>query len=428
MSRKIVPFEQEAKRNLTVFSIGAALNDTGEEMYAPYLSYYASTILGVTPEQYGIIEGVTEAFNRLLRGITGLLSDKWGRKPPIVLGYILIAVSRLGLGLVRGWLGFIPMRGLRQIGRALRDPAREASITESVPPHQRGKAFGLLNAVDTFGAVLGPIIGLFILYSATTGFFYINITDSSKTVFPQHVYIWLFMWASVPTLISAWVILTLLKETVQKETLSDKDKSKNNGIISKVAAGVKEIKSNLKNYFIDKKLRDVTISHMVLAISAVPMQMILFYAYSIGATPFEGAILFVVYSILHFTSSYPSGMLVDKIGRFRSQLLANALCIITLVSLAFIKTPLLIIIPIALYGVFDSLWLTSRRSIIADLAPVTARASTLGTFSMMYGLTSLLSPILVGFFWYRISPAFAFLVMGAIGVVATLILLRMNRK
>ena len=161
--KRIFPFTGLAKKNLKAFSLAAACNDTGEEMYAPYLPLFAQAFLGMNPEQYGLVESVGEATNRILRFFTGAITDRVGRKLPVILGYVLIVLSRLGLTTVHHWLWLIPFRALRQLGRTIRNPAREASIADSVPPALRGKAFGLLEAVDTAGAILGPLVGVFLL-------------------------------------------------------------------------------------------------------------------------------------------------------------------------------------------------------------------------------------------------------------------------
>jgi MFS family permease len=440
MAGKIFPFEGKAKRNLGTFAAGAACNDTGEEMYSPFLSYYAGNILGVTPAQYGFIEGISEAINRILKGFTGSLSDRWGRKGPVVLGYIFIVTSRLLLSLVRGWGGFIPVRGLRQIGRALRDPAREASIADSVPKEQRGRAFGFLNAVDTAGSVLGPFLGLLILYSATNGFidfsFITHLFNPSKlqSEFTPESYKWLFMWAGIPTIISGWIIWFFLKETAARPEPPPKTPLlyEKPSIISLIISVFKNQFNAVRSYFSHKELRLVTVSHMVLAISAVPMQMILFYVYSkesgLEAPLSVGALLFITFALVEFISSYPAGIIVDKLGRFKSQVLANILCILALFSLAFIKSPVWILLPIILYSVFQSMWMVSRRSIIADLSPQNARGEVLGTFSMLYGITSLLSPIMVGLLWDNISATFAFMAMAFIAVGATGILFLAESK
>lgn len=416
---KLFPFKGTGRDNLVTFSAGAGLNDTGEEMYAPYLPYYAPHFLDVTAEEYGLIEGIAEGVNRILRVFTGALSDRLGRKVPVVLGYILIAISRLGLPLVKGWLGFIPFRGLRQVGRALRDPAREAAIADSVPQPQRGRAFGLLNTVDTVGAIVGPLIGLLVLSWASAGYFNLRI----KGDFSQPAYHWLFMLAAVPTILSSWLIWLFLIETRKKPPL---EVALPEG--SKVARFFRQLMSNLRLYFANKPLFRITLSHMVLALGAVPIPMILLYAYTeLGAKMWQGALLFIAYNIVHFLASYPAGYMADVLGRRLSQIMGSCLCVLALIWVIVASHPLMLIVTMVLYGVFESIWITARRAIIADLAGEEARTQTLGTFSMLYGLPSLLSPILLGLLWCRISPKFAFIVMALIAVVSIILLSRAQK-
>ncbi|MFH1232023.1 MAG: MFS transporter, partial [Planctomycetota bacterium] len=349
--------EKVGKRNLRTFCAGATLNDIGEEMYAPFLPCFATTFLGVTPAQYCFIEGITNAINNILRFVTGYFSDRVGRKIPVVLGYILIALSRLGLPLVKGWAGFIPFRGLRQVGRSLRDPAREACIAECIPQPKLGRAFGILNMVDTAGAILGPIIGLVILYVITRGFPHSifssglmqKIWTGFKISFPRESYIWLFVCAALPTIISGWIIYLFLFETKVPFSLFKKTESTERGNKSKDndSFSIFTFISSLKSDSPLHKLSIVTLSHMILALGAIPVSIILLYGYTeLSASVFEGAILFIGYSITTFLTSYPAGWLTDRIGRFYAQVFANILLAIALITTILIRQPLLLMVPL----------------------------------------------------------------------------------
>ena len=389
---RIFPFSGLGAKNLKAFSLAAFLNDTGEEMYAPYLPLFAKTFLGVNPEQYGLIESLAESVNRILRFAAGALTDKVGRKKPVIWGYALIVLSRLLLPLVYLWQVLIPIRMLRQVGRTLRNPSREASIAESVPPQQRGKAYGLLEAVDTIGAVLGPIIGVALLSLFTFGAF------RASSNFSENSYRWLFACAAVPTLLSMIAISWYMQETwrPQADTAAGK---KGNGIWH-----------NLKFYARSKPLMLVSASNMILAVGALPVSMMLFYAYSLPkGNAFTGTLVFVAYTVSHSLTAYPAGFVTDYLGRKRALLLGDLLLIFALAMLIFIPNAYWMILPAMFYGVFESLWIASRRAVIADFAPKEAMGQTLGTFSTLYGLTSLLSPIFVGAIWHRINPQTAFL-------------------
>ncbi len=405
--------ESVGKRNLKTFCAGAALNDIGEEMYAKFLPYFALT-LGVTPVQYGLIEGIGDGINRVLKLFTGYFTDKVGRKVPVILAYILIALSRLGLPLVSGWVGFIPFRGLRQVGRAMRDPAREASIAESFPPAKRGRAFGLLNAVDTIGSILGPVIGLLILYIAASSLAGTALSDGVakkvwmgiKTEFPRESFIWLFLWAGLPTIISAWIIYFFLFETRMPTPLFAKTpKPKQPGF------SIQTFISSLKPGSPLRKLGWTTLSHMILALGAVPVSMIMLYGYDkLKASIIEGMIIFVCYSIAHFATSYPAGWLSDRLGRFWAQAVANGLLALALVVTIFIREPLFLVIPMVLYAVFEAIWIANRRAAVADLAKEETLGATLGNFSALYGFPSLLCPVIFGGLWSVVGSGAALLV------------------
>jgi len=396
---EIFPFKGVGRKNLKAFSFAAMLNDTGEEMYAPYLPFFAKTFLGAGPLQYGLIESSAEAINRILRAVTGAIADRIGRKRPVILGYVLIALSRIFLTLAAFWVHLIPIRMLRQIGRSLRDPAREASITDSIETPMRGKAFGLLEAVDTIGSALGPALGIIIL--SLIAFGAINF----KKEFSENSYRWLFLFAAIPTFISSLIIFKGLEETlIIKSTKSSE---------------IKGFFDGFKLYFKNKDLVIVTIANCLLAIAATTVQMMQFYVYTLPkGTVFVGGVVFILYSVSHFLAAYPGGILADKFGKSNALSIATILVIISLVTLAFAPNAWWAVLPFIIYGMFDSIWIASRRAIVADLAPSDARAQTLGNFSFIYGLASMISPFFFGALAQGLSFRAAFLICAGVGVLS----------
>jgi len=401
--KRIFPFTGLAKKNLKAFSLAAACNDTGEEMYAPYLPLFAQAFLGMNPEQYGLVESVGEATNRILRFFTGAITDRVGRKLPVISGYVLIVLSRLGLTTVHHWLWLIPFRALRQLGRTIRNPAREASITDSVPPALRGKAFGLLEAVDTAGAILGPLIGVFLLSFFTYHGFRLGANYSETS------YRSLFAWAALPTVGSILIISALLQETLPASSRAD--------------SRPPSMRAGLRFFLRSRSLVLITSANMILAIGAPPMGMVLFYLYRLpqGSAPL-GTLAFTLFSLIHFLSAYPAGVVADRLGRKRAMLFADLAVLSALTCLILVPNAYWMVLPAILLGIFESFWIASRRAIIADLAPPEARGQTLGTFSTAYGLASLLSPLFIGALWNRFSPQTAFAACALLCALSSLLL------
>jgi MFS family permease len=108
----------------------------------------------------GVIEGVAEGVAVGCRGVAGWLSDRVGerRRPWVVVGYCLTAVSRPVLAAAPAWGWVLGARLIDRLGKAVRTAPRDALIRDSAPPQQLGASFGYHRALDTAGAVVGPLL------------------------------------------------------------------------------------------------------------------------------------------------------------------------------------------------------------------------------------------------------------------------------
>ena len=112
----------------------------------------------------GLIEGLAEGTANILKIFSGWWSDRIGKRKPFVIGgYGLSAFSKPMLALATGWTFVLGLRLADRTGKGLRTSARDALIADSTPPEQRGRAFGLHRAMDSLGAVIGPLIALYFM-------------------------------------------------------------------------------------------------------------------------------------------------------------------------------------------------------------------------------------------------------------------------
>ena len=149
-----------------------------------------------------------------------------------------------------------------------------------------------------------------------------------------------------------------------------------------------------KAYLADPGARKMTISNMILAAGAIPISMMLLFVYNkFSASAAVGGMLFVVYSLVHFATSYPAGDIADRLGGKKTQLLAVGFLIAAFVSLLLAPSAVWCAVAFVLYAGFDSLWLVNRRAVMSILAPEGRRGQYMGTFSTFYGLSSMLSPV-----------------------------------
>jgi len=139
--------------------------DISTEMLYPVFPIYLIQNLKASGSIVGLIEGIAEATQNIIQGISGYLSDKWQRRKPIALfGYLLSAASKPLIGLAGVWQGALAARVSDRFGAGTRSAPRDALIASSVEAENRGKAFGLEGIGDNFGAFLGPLIAVLLFF------------------------------------------------------------------------------------------------------------------------------------------------------------------------------------------------------------------------------------------------------------------------
>jgi hypothetical protein len=155
-------------RNVIVLGWVSFFTDLASEMLYPVIPLFLTGTLGLSKDALGLIEGIAEGISTGLRWIGGVLSD-WARrrKPFVFCGYGLSALSKPIMGLAAifgGWPVFLAGRSADRLGKSIRTAARDALIADATEPEHRGLAFGFHRAMDTAGAVLGPLTALVILW------------------------------------------------------------------------------------------------------------------------------------------------------------------------------------------------------------------------------------------------------------------------
>ncbi|MFC0848661.1 MFS transporter [Streptomyces noboritoensis] len=157
----------------TVLALGTVslITDVSSEMVTAVLPLYLVTGLGLSPLGFGLLDGVYNGFSALVRLVGGHLADRGGRhKAVAVFGYGLSAVCK-PLLLVAGSLPVIgAVLAADRTGKGLRTAPRDAMISLASAPEARGRAFGVHRAMDTAGALLGPLVAFLILRQAVDGY------------------------------------------------------------------------------------------------------------------------------------------------------------------------------------------------------------------------------------------------------------------
>src|SRR3954447_16421039 len=158
----------------TVLLLGTCslLTDISSEMVSAILPLYLVATLGFSPLQYGFVDGLYQGASAIVRLISGFLGDRLNRhKSVAAFGYGLSAVCKLGLAMVGGALGGLSaLILLDRTGKGIRTAPRDAMISLTAPKEELGLAFGVHRAMDTAGAMIGPLIAFLILLMLPQGY------------------------------------------------------------------------------------------------------------------------------------------------------------------------------------------------------------------------------------------------------------------
>jgi MFS family permease len=172
--RRLFTRRREARVPRTVVLLGltSLLTDVSSEMVTAVLPIYVLYTLGATPLIYGVIDGLYQGAAAIVRVAAGFVGDRWNRHKEVAgLGYGLSAACKLGLlaaGSAFGAIAAVVL--LDRTGKGIRTAPRDALISLSARPSQLGAAFGVHRAMDTTGAMLGPLVAFGLLALIPLGF------------------------------------------------------------------------------------------------------------------------------------------------------------------------------------------------------------------------------------------------------------------
>lgn len=373
--------QKESGKTVRKFALASFLNDLGSDMIYPIWPLFVTEIMGANMTILGLIDGLGDAVVSVSQAVSGYLSDRLRkRKIFIWAGYAMGSLSRIGYALISVWQQLIFIRLLDRAGK-IRSAPRDAAIADISDKNNRGANFGLLRAMDNLGAVAGILVCIV----------FFNILGYKN----------LFLLAAIPSIAAMFLILFGIKENREFQNRAYK---------------------GLSFSHFNKNLILLFVLSGIFSLGFFSYSFLLMFAKKSG---FEDNWIPILYLILTATASavsIPFGRLSDMIGRKKIMIFSFFLWI--LVCLLFTVTTHLwgIFFIFALYGIQKGALDPVQKTMVAELAPVELRASTLGAFQMVQGLISLPSSLIAGMLWDHINPAFPFYFSAGLSIIAITIL------
>jgi len=390
----------ESRRWLTrgVLGIGLAslFSDWGHEAATAILPAFLAS-LGAPAVALGVIEGVSDGFSSFAKLAGGFIADhpRW-RKPVGIAGYFATALTTFGYAFAHSWPAVLVMRALGWMGRGGRGPSRDTLLADCVAPGQEGRAFGFERAMDTLGAVLGPLCATALL----------GVLGARGVL----------RWTLLPgaTAAIAFAFLAPAGKTAEHHATDDPK-----GLGARFAQLPKSFWHFLAGVFAHG-IGDFAPTLFILRASQI-----LAPRMGVGRSATISVALYTFYNIVNAAASYPAGALGDRIGK--RGLLAAGYLVSAITCAGFIlerpTIPVLVVL-FGLAGVHGAFQQSLEKSLAAELLPKAARGSGFGVLATANGIGDLVSSVAVGALWSIVSPAAGFLYAGIFAAIGAALVFR----
>ncbi|MDY1449107.1 MFS transporter [Pseudomonas aeruginosa] len=396
-------------RTVTGAGITSALGDFCYETTTVILPGFLA-VLGVPAAALGLIEGTADAMASFTKMVSGYIADKLGhRKTLVLVGYALTPIGQVFIALAAGWPLLLLGRLLSWFGKGLRGPLRDAIVIQAVSVQTRGRAFGFHRAMDTVGAVVGPLLGVAVLGWAQR----LHWDDTAS---PFRLVLWLSV---IPGVLAVLAFLTLVNDTRQ---------SPNPDL--RFLGTLRELPAQFKRYLGAVGLFGLgDFSHSLLILAATQL---LTPAMGIVHAAQVAGLLYVGRNVVQVLASYPIGAWADRIGSLPLLVAGYGLGVTTavLAALAFWtgtgSLPLLAAIFIAA-GLYVAVQEALESTVTAGMVESQTLTMSYGALGTVNGTAKFLSSAFVGMLWTTVSPVLGFGLAAALMLVGTVALSKLKR-
>jgi MFS family permease len=371
-------------RNVVMLGLVSLLTDVSSEMVATVLPLYLVFTLGASPLVFGAIDGTYRGAAAIVQVLSGFASDRWRRPKEVAgIGYGISAVGKVALVAAGNTIGGIgAIVAFDRVGKGIRTAPRDALISLSSAKESLATSFGVHRAMDSFGAMLGPLVAFGILFIAPARFDAVFVVSTMFAV------------------LGLAVLVLTVQGRPRRAPRADTPAPS-----LRAAAGLVR----------DPRFGLLLAAAVGLSIASVSDAMI--YVGLQRKIDFEPAIfplLYVVTAIVFMGLAIPFGQLADRVGKVPVLLAGYALLFIVygLLLMTSLGYGMLIVCLIALGGYF-----AATEGVMTALAgavlPEKLQASGIGILITVVSIGQFLSSLVFGALWFAIGLQSAVLIFAA---------------
>jgi MFS family permease len=381
-----------AARNIYAFGATSFLNDTASEMAYWVLPAFLVS-LGAGPAQLGLIEGLAESVASFAKLFSGYLTDRIDRRKPLVVaGYFVANAVKPLLAVVTAWWHILLIRFSDRLAKGVRGAPRDVMVAESVPKQRLGSAYGLIQSMDSAGAIVGPLAALLLV--ARFGI---------RGV---------FLAAAVPGALAVLVAIFGVREVHRRADETVNSTTPRSTVAIPAAASGPLPRSF---YFV---LAAVTL----FSLGNSSDMFLVMRAQNVGIPVAMAPLLGLVFNITYTLGSWPAGWFSDRFSR-RSIAAAGYLIFAgTYVVFGRAPSTLAIWITMAIYGLYYALTQPVLKALVVESVQQEVRGRALGVFAFVTSVATLAASVLTGELWKHYGAGMPFYFSAGLAVGSALLL------
>ena len=366
-------------RNVRVLSAVSFLQDAASELLYPLLPIYLTSVLGAPAAVVGAVEGAAEGAASLTKLAAGPLGDRFARRPLIATGYGMAALGKVMVAAAAAWPGVLAGRVVDRLGKGIRGAPRDALLVVDIDAAARGRVFGFHRAMDTLGAVVGPLLGL-----------------AGYELFDHQIPP--LLWVAVVPAVLSVALVFLVRETRRVLPRAER---------RAVFARVGELPGRYWR---------VTTALVLFGLVNFPDALLLLRLNEIGFSVVEVILAYVTYNAVYAVVSYPAGLLGDRIPRPAVFGVGLVFFAIGYTGLGLTTDTVTAWLLIGVYGVFTGCTDGVGKAWISSLVGSELQASAQGVFQGVSGFAVLAAGLWAGFLWGA-DGRLPLLISGIVGAV-----------
>ena len=379
-------------RTVWVLGIVSLLMDLSSEIYHALLPAFLTITLGLPVAAMGALDGISEATANMAKLVSGKLSDhQQKRKPWVLLGYGMAALSKPLFPLATGVIPVLGARFIDRIGKGIRGSPRDAMIADETPPEIRGAAFGLRQSLDTVGAFMAPLVAVGLM---------IWLAGNIRLVF------WIAVIPAMLSFLFAWI---MLRETGGGAAIATKLKW----------GGFRDL---------EPEVRRLILIGFLFGLARFSESFLILKAMDVGVSATWSPLVLALFNLAFLVLAYPVGAWSDRISP--RQILLGGIAVLVAANLWLARADSLwmVGIGVVLWGAHMALTQGIFSRMIADAAAPERRATSFGAFFFANGIAALLASLGAGILWDRSGAASTFTAGAMVAAVAGAMLILLPKR